>query len=333
MARASSCRMDLGVGLPVVDPRGGCAMAGKIFVNYRRDDDPSAAARIRDGLAARFGTSNVYMDVDSLLAGQRFDEELAKALAQCDVVIAVVGARWMELLKVRRASGEFDYVREEIAEALRRKLVVIPVRVGREGNMPPIPRIDELPRNIREIVLHQKHDVTHERFARDMEDLANAITIVAKRKAPQRAGGPLWRSIGIAAVSAFAIGYAALYYAGVPLPFPGAPTTDTLDAKGRVAAKRREAERPTERITQGSQRLRTEDFLRRDRTALFGVMLDLEVPDSEPEGCLRRCIATNNCVAVELEWVGYGKRRCNLFSSVASTSTDPVRDAWVLSKK
>ena len=93
-------------------------MVGKIFVSYRRDDDPNGAARVRDGLAATFGKANVFMDVDNLIAGQRFDEELAKALAQCDVLVAVVGARWMELLKARRTGGEFDYVREEIAEAL-----------------------------------------------------------------------------------------------------------------------------------------------------------------------------------------------------------------------
>jgi hypothetical protein len=33
-------------------------MAGKIFVSYRRDDDPSAAARVSDALASRFGKAN-----------------------------------------------------------------------------------------------------------------------------------------------------------------------------------------------------------------------------------------------------------------------------------
>ena len=46
-------------------------MPGKIFISYRRDDDPSAAARVRDGLAARFGKSELFIDVDNLLAGGR----------------------------------------------------------------------------------------------------------------------------------------------------------------------------------------------------------------------------------------------------------------------
>jgi hypothetical protein len=73
------------------------------------------------------------------------DEELAKALDACDVLIAVIGPRWMDLLRARTASGERDYVREESAEALRRRIVVIPARVGREGQMPTLPRPGGLP--------------------------------------------------------------------------------------------------------------------------------------------------------------------------------------------
>ena len=68
-------------------------MAGKIFVNYRRDDARDMAARVRDRLAGAFGAANVFMDVDNLLAGLRFDEELSKALTVSDVFIAIIGAR------------------------------------------------------------------------------------------------------------------------------------------------------------------------------------------------------------------------------------------------
>src|SRR5262245_13505504 len=120
-------------------------MPAKIFVNYRRDDVPDGAARVRDGLAAKFGQSNVFMAIDNLLAGQRFASELAKALDACDVLVAVVGPRWMELLKAKTGTGERDYVREEIAAALKRNIAVIPVVVGRSGSMPALPRSDELP--------------------------------------------------------------------------------------------------------------------------------------------------------------------------------------------
>src|SRR5262245_53273936 len=120
-------------------------MPGKIFVNYRREDSRADAARVRDRLAAAFGNTNVFMDVDNLLVGQRFDQELAKALGQCDVFLSVIGSRWMETLYARHQAGERDYVREEIAAALARGTLVIPVMLERT----PIPRPDQLPPDIR----------------------------------------------------------------------------------------------------------------------------------------------------------------------------------------
>jgi hypothetical protein len=54
------------------------------------------------------------MDIDDLLPGQRFDKKLAEALAACEVLIAVIGPRWIELLRAREASRDLDYVRMEI---------------------------------------------------------------------------------------------------------------------------------------------------------------------------------------------------------------------------
>jgi TRAP-type mannitol/chloroaromatic compound transport system substrate-binding protein len=221
-------------------------MPGKIFVNYRRDDDPNGAARVRDGLASKFGKSSVFMDVDNLLAGQRFDEELAKALAQCDVLLAVIGPRWMEILKARMASGERDYVQEEIAEALKRKLVVIPVLVGRDRQMPSVPRRDDLPEDIRDLVLYQKHDVAHERFGRDIAELIAAIVTIRKTNRPQLAAsrGPA-RWVAATAVSVLAIGYAWAHYSGVPVPWPGGPPAGT---EATDAAKTRADEAEVKRL-------------------------------------------------------------------------------------
>ena len=94
--------------------------------------------------------------------------------------LAVIGPRWMEQLAARTASGERDYVREEIAAALKRRIVVIPVRVGREGQMPPLPRAGDLPEDIRDLVLYQKQDVAHERFGRDMAELVEAVRLARR---------------------------------------------------------------------------------------------------------------------------------------------------------
>jgi hypothetical protein len=157
-------------------------MWGKIFVNYRRDDAAGDARGVRDGLAAKFGEPNIFMDVDDLRPGQRFDVELARALDACDVFVAIIGPRWMDVLRQRHADRQYDYVRAEIAAALHRGITIIPVRVGHEGNMPRLPLPEELPEDLRVLAFHQKHDVVHERFRRDIMDLIAAIESLKKSK-------------------------------------------------------------------------------------------------------------------------------------------------------
>ena len=98
-----------------------------IFVNYRRGDAKAEAARLYDRLANVFGAENVFMDVDTLLVGERFDIKLEEALADAYIFLAVIGSRWLDLLIARAKSGERDYVREEIAAALAGNIIVVPI--------------------------------------------------------------------------------------------------------------------------------------------------------------------------------------------------------------
>lgn len=206
-------------------------MAGKIFINYRRDDVPGDARGIREALVSEFGKDAVFMDVDNLLAGQRFDKELEQALAQCQVLIAVMGPRWMELLTARAQSGERDYVREEIAAALKRSITVFPVRVGREGQMVPLPREGQLPEDIRDLLLHQKQDVAHERFGRDMVELVSALRAMGlshhKPVSSRLMAGGAGAAIAAAVAAAWYIG---VVPAGVPpTPVRTVPVDDKCE--------------------------------------------------------------------------------------------------------
>ena len=84
---------------------------------------------------------------------------------------------------------------EEIAAALKRGVTVIPVLI--EGAA--LPRGDLLPEDIRELVLHQKHGVTHENFGRDVAGLVEAIKFA--RKPPKGQAFPTvpWGWIGATA--------------------------------------------------------------------------------------------------------------------------------------
>lgn len=164
---------------------------GKIFVSYRREDAPGDARSICVRLGRSFGDANVFIDVDRLQAGQRFDRELDKALAKCEVLIAIIGSRWMELLSDHAQRGKRDYVRDEIAAALKRDIVVIPVIVGREAQMASLPLPEDLPENVRDLVFYQKHNIAHESFSRDAAHLVAAIkTVLRDRRGPRP-----WRAI------------------------------------------------------------------------------------------------------------------------------------------
>jgi hypothetical protein len=120
-------------------------MARRVFISYRRSDEREAAVRIGGGLAARFGRRHVFIDIDSLLPGARYDDSLLNALNNTDVLIAVIGPRWKEIMAERSASHERDYVLDEIAGALARNIAIIPVRVGHQGALSTFPNEDELP--------------------------------------------------------------------------------------------------------------------------------------------------------------------------------------------
>ena len=178
-------------------------MAGKIFINYRRDDASASARNIYDRLSHAFGKRSVFMDVDRLKPGQRFDEELDKALQKCDVFIAVIGPKWLTLLEDRGRSGQTDFVRIEIAKALARELLVIPVLVDKAR----LPTPEELPADVRTLVLHHMHELTHERFGREMDDLVSLLK--AARPAARR-----WTAVAIVAGGVALSGLTAAYFQG-----------------------------------------------------------------------------------------------------------------------
>ena len=209
-------------------------MPNRIFISYRREDGAASARSICDRLTQVFGSANVFMDVNSLVAGQRFDVELNKALGQCKVFLAIIGPRWMELLEKRESEGEHDYVRQELATALKRNMVVIPVLA--EGAR--LPRNTSLPPDIDAIVMHQKQEVTHERFAHDVNDLIRAI-----RLGTGQGEGSRWRYwAGAAAVIAIAAVSVAAYFGGSTLFWKGDGPRKTAAVAGPVGTPPKQKE-------------------------------------------------------------------------------------------
>ena len=122
-------------------------MAGKIFINYRRDDSIGMAGRLHDRLAQTFGRDKLFMDVDHIPAGVDFVAHLNSQVAACDVVLVVIGPNWLNAKDEsgeRRLDNPDDFVAIEIAAALARDIRVIPVLVD-GARMPKAERVAGFP--------------------------------------------------------------------------------------------------------------------------------------------------------------------------------------------
>jgi hypothetical protein len=71
-------------------------MSGKIFINYRRGDDPGNTGRLFDQLQDVFPRDRLVMDVDSIPPGRDFVRVLDEQVAQSDVLLAVIGKGWLD---------------------------------------------------------------------------------------------------------------------------------------------------------------------------------------------------------------------------------------------
>ena len=67
----------------------------RITISYRRADSDAIAGRIRDRLARHYGDRAVFMDIDNIPFGIDFREHIKGELASNDMLVAVVGPKWL----------------------------------------------------------------------------------------------------------------------------------------------------------------------------------------------------------------------------------------------
>jgi hypothetical protein len=142
----------------------------RIFISYRREGDAAQAGRIADRLGNEFGSDHVFMDVDAIGLGVDFVEEINKEVAKCDVLLAIIGPKWLELLDTNQ-DNFMDFVRLEIAAALDRKIPVIPILV--DGTK--IPPADKLPKELQGLARRNALNLRHDSFRADMEKLVREL--------------------------------------------------------------------------------------------------------------------------------------------------------------
>jgi hypothetical protein len=104
-----------------------------IYLSYRRTDSAAYAGRLFDHLSRQFGPGSVFMDIQGGIApGQDFARAIESALNACDAVLVVIGNSWTSSTGKdarRRLDDPKDWVRLEVAAALRRNVLVVPILV------------------------------------------------------------------------------------------------------------------------------------------------------------------------------------------------------------
>ena len=66
-------------------------------ISYRRDDSLDITGRIFDRLAGHFGREAVFRDIDSIPLGADFRCHIDRVLDESDIILAIVGPRWIGL--------------------------------------------------------------------------------------------------------------------------------------------------------------------------------------------------------------------------------------------
>lgn len=146
----------------------------RIFVSYRRSDSQGWAGRLGEEFARAFGDTARFFDIESIAPGDDFVAAIERSLAECEVVVVLIGPTWLSTAfpdGQRRLDDPADFVRLEIATALTRGLRVLPVLLGGAK----MPRSEDLPAALAALARRQAFELSDSRWEYDCGRLLDAI--------------------------------------------------------------------------------------------------------------------------------------------------------------
>jgi hypothetical protein len=154
-------------------------MAQRIFISYRRDDSRGYAGRLQGDLSRRYTEEHVFRDVE-IPPGADFGEYITGLVDKCNVVLAIIGPRWLDARDregERRIDDPQDWVRLEIERALARDGVeVIPVLVD-GARLPPR---EELPPSLLGLRRRNAFELSDSRWDYDLEQLGKHLDVLLR---------------------------------------------------------------------------------------------------------------------------------------------------------
>mgnify|MGYP001210285325 CR=1 FL=1 len=185
----------------------------KVFISYRREDSQWPADRLYSALKSSLPKKDIFLDVEDIPLGVDFKAHIDRQVAQCDLLLALIGRSWLSVRDpetgARRIDNPDDFVRLEVAFALRRGIRVVPVLI--DGA--PIPAAQELPADIRELASRNGVELRRSSFQDDARRLVAGLGLPnatssdvktqdsAKRRGGRlvgRASGPFALAVGTA---------------------------------------------------------------------------------------------------------------------------------------
>jgi TIR domain len=178
-----------------------------IFICYRREDSGPQAGRLYDRLSAHFGKENVFRDIDTIEPGLDFEKVIRDTVCSCDVLIAVIGKRWLvDTEGRRRLDHPGDFVRLELETALQRTIRIVPALVD-DAIMPgPV----DLPEAVAPLSGRQAFEISEARFGNDVDRLIEILekdVVVGEKGHPRPTRSSGWREVCVLAfVITLAIG-------------------------------------------------------------------------------------------------------------------------------
>ena len=149
-------------------------MRNGIFISYRRKDTEGEASRLAEDLREGLDGVQIFRDVENIAPGEDFVVALERALADCAVMLVMIGPTWLETNDTdgkRRLDDPADWTRLEIATGLKRDVRVIPVTCrGAE-----LPAANVLPEDIVLLARRQAVEIDNNRWRYDVDHLIDRL--------------------------------------------------------------------------------------------------------------------------------------------------------------
>jgi hypothetical protein len=200
---------------------------GSVFLSYRREDSAGHAGRLYDRLKVRF-PGRVFLDVGEISPGTDFVEAIERGVGDCAALVALIGPDWSSDGRLQKGT---DFVRLEIATALKRNICVIPALV--QGAR--LPDASDLPDELAPLLRRQAIGIHDEEWDEGCERLIRTLEKVIG-PARKRPGAALKWALSLAGV-AVALGLVVVVYPSFK-PGPIGSPISTVTPEETEAAKK-----------------------------------------------------------------------------------------------